>query len=111
MNPLVDLIERVIRDTERKLGWNDRLIGTMRLALQQGVRPRRYALGAAVALAVLDSSILDFASPSALLTRLWGDVPSSAKESEAVLGMIEDASQRLKAWHTAGFPDLEAFYR
>ncbi len=112
MNPfLVDSIERVIRDTERKLGWNDRLIGTMRLALQQGVRPRRYALGAAVALAVLDSSILDSASPSALLTRLWGDVPSSAKESEAVLGMIEDASQRLKAWHTAGFPDLEAFYR
>jgi mannitol-1-phosphate/altronate dehydrogenase len=112
MNPfLVDSIERVTRDTERKLGWNDRLIGTMRLALQQGVRPRRYALGAAAALAVLDSNILDSASPSAALTKLWGDVPSSAKESEAVLGMIEDASQRLKAWHTAGFPDLEAFYR
>jgi len=111
MNPfLVDSIERVTRDTERKLGWNDRLIGTMRLALQQGVRPRRYALGAAAALAVLDSNILDSASPSAVLTKLWGDVPSSAKESEAVLGMIEDASQRLKAWHTAGFPDLEAFY-
>lgn len=108
---LVDSIERVTRDTERKLGWNDRLIGTMRLALQQGVRPRRYALGAAAALAVLDSNILDSASPTAVLTRLWGDVPSSAKESEAVLGMIEDASQRLKAWHTAGFPDLEAFYR
>lgn len=108
---LVDSIERVTRDTERKLGWNDRLIGTMRLALQQGVRPRRYALGAAAALAVLDSKILDSASPTAVLTRLWGDVPSSAKESEAVLGMIEDASQRLKAWHTAGFPDLEAFYR
>ena len=111
MNPfLVDSIERVTRDTERKLGWNDRLIGTMRLTLQQGVRPRRYALGAAAALAVLDSNILDSASPSAVLTKLWGDVPSSAKESEAVLGMIEDASQRLKAWHTAGFPDLEAFY-
>lgn len=108
---LVDSIERVTRDTERKLGWNDRLIGTMRLALQQGVRPRRYALGAAAALAVLDSNILDSASPTAVLTRLWDDVPSSAKESEAVLGMIEDASQRLKAWHTAGFPDLEAFYR
>jgi mannitol-1-phosphate 5-dehydrogenase len=112
MNPfLVDSIERVTRDTERKLGWNDRLIGTMRLALQQGVRPRRYALGAAAALAVLDSSILDSASPSAVLTKLWGDVPSSAKESDAVLGMIEDASQRLKVWHAAGFPDLEAFYR
>lgn len=112
MNPfLVDSIERVTRDTERKLGWNDRLIGTMRLALQQGVEPRRYALGAAAALAVLDSSILDSASPSAILTRLWGDVPSSAKESEAVLGMIEDASQQLKAWRAAGFPDLEAFYR
>jgi mannitol-1-phosphate/altronate dehydrogenase len=44
MNPfLMDTIERVTRDTRRKLGWNDRLIGTIRLALAQGVKPHRYA--------------------------------------------------------------------
>ncbi|MGI6303412.1 MAG: hypothetical protein ACOX52_20490 [Verrucomicrobiota bacterium] len=53
-NPhLHDLVERVIRDPGRKLGWNDRLIGTMRLALDQGVDPARLAIGAAAALAEL----------------------------------------------------------
>ena len=47
-NPyLRDRTERVIRDTPRKLAWDDRLIGTMRLALDAGVTPRRFALGAA----------------------------------------------------------------
>ena len=51
MNPLLrDTTERVTRDTVRKFGWNDRLIGTMRLALTQGVQPWRFALGAAAAL-------------------------------------------------------------
>ena len=112
MNPfLVDSIERVTRDTERKLGWNDRLVGTMRLALQQGIEARRYAFGAAAALSVLDGGILDSTSPSALLSRLWGDVTSNAKETEAVLTLIEQACHRLKAWRAAGFPDLEIFYR
>ncbi len=55
-NPyLRDRIERVIRDTPRKLAWDDRLIGTMRLALDAGVTPRRFALGAAAALETLAS--------------------------------------------------------
>ena len=55
-NPyLRDRIERVIRDTPRKLAWDDRLIGTMRLALDAGVTPRRFALGAAAALETLPS--------------------------------------------------------
>src|SRR5271157_4280402 len=50
-NPyLQDSVERVGRDPLRKLGWDDRLVGTLRLALQQYVVPRRYALGAATAL-------------------------------------------------------------
>ena len=53
-NPyLRDRTERVIRDTPRKLSWDDRLIGTMRLALDAGVTPRRFALGAAAALETL----------------------------------------------------------
>lgn len=51
MNPyLQDQVDRVIRDPERKLLWDDRLIGTMRLAIEAGVAPRHYARGAAAAL-------------------------------------------------------------
>lgn len=54
VNPnLQDLIARVIRDPQRKLAWNDRLFGTMRLALQYGIRPVNMAQGAAGAVAFL----------------------------------------------------------
>lgn len=50
-NPFLnDLVERVGRDPIRKLGLDDRLFGTMNLALQYGVRPTRLALGAAAAI-------------------------------------------------------------
>ncbi len=53
-NPyLRDRTERVTRDTRRKLAWDDRLIGTMRLALDAGLTPWRLALGAAAALETL----------------------------------------------------------
>ncbi len=42
VNPfLADRVDRVGRDVERKLGWDDRLVGTMRLCLSQGIQPRR----------------------------------------------------------------------
>jgi mannitol-1-phosphate 5-dehydrogenase len=54
INPhLRDAVERVIRDPRRKLAWDDRLIGTMRLALEAGIKPHRYARGAAAALAMI----------------------------------------------------------
>ncbi|MPN14370.1 Mannitol-1-phosphate 5-dehydrogenase [bioreactor metagenome] len=43
---LADSVDRVIRDPERKLGWNDRLIGAIRLCLAQNVAPDRLAEGA-----------------------------------------------------------------
>ncbi len=47
-NPhLNDLVARVGRDPARKLGWDDRLYGTMRRALSAGIEPRCLALGAA----------------------------------------------------------------
>ncbi len=46
---LNDLIARVTRDQVRKLGYDDRFFGTMRLALQQGIRPVHLARGAAAA--------------------------------------------------------------
>lgn len=51
MNPnLQDLVARVIRDPQRKLAFNDRLFGTMRLALSHGIRPVNMARGAMAAL-------------------------------------------------------------
>src|SRR5437763_12333161 len=53
-NPyLRDQTERITRDTPRKLGWDDRFIGAMGLALDAGLTPHRFALGAAAALETL----------------------------------------------------------
>ncbi|MFA5689772.1 MAG: hypothetical protein WC959_11620 [Kiritimatiellales bacterium] len=50
VNPsLTDRVDRVCRDMERKLGWNDRVIGTIRLVLNQGISPVLFAEGAAIA--------------------------------------------------------------
>jgi mannitol-1-phosphate 5-dehydrogenase len=46
---LNDLIARVTRDQVRKLGYDDRFYGTMRLALQYGIRPVHLTQGAAAA--------------------------------------------------------------
>jgi mannitol-1-phosphate 5-dehydrogenase len=76
-NPhLRDAVERITRDTRRKLGWEDRLIGTMRLALGQGIRPDRYALGAAAAVRQLAAE--ESGSPAALLDQLWQDKGAEA---------------------------------
>jgi mannitol-1-phosphate 5-dehydrogenase len=44
---LNDLVARVGRDHVRKLGYADRLFGTMRLAMDAGIEPANLALGAA----------------------------------------------------------------
>ncbi|MFA6566736.1 MAG: hypothetical protein WCS96_00855 [Victivallales bacterium] len=50
VNPfLTDSVERVCRDLERKLGWDDRIIGTMRLVASQGFNPVELSHGAAIA--------------------------------------------------------------
>jgi mannitol-1-phosphate/altronate dehydrogenase len=46
---LSDSVDRVIRDMDRKLAWEDRIIGAMRLCLSQGVQPVNLAKGAALA--------------------------------------------------------------
>jgi len=104
-NPfLMDTAKRVGRDPERKLGWDDRLIGTMRLALSQGIEPRRYAIGAAAALAALDAGFLDgHVSPDTLADPIW---QTDSPERPAVLAMIEEGGRLLRGWRDAGFPDL-----
>ena len=103
-NPfLLDTVERVTRDTERKLGWNDRLIGTIRVALASAVEPRRYALGAAAALAALDPGALEHDLPAAaLLDPLWEGTDPDAEEREAVLARVEQARGELRSWRSSG---------
>jgi mannitol-1-phosphate 5-dehydrogenase len=112
MNPfLMDTVERVTRDTRRKLGWNDRLIGTMRLALTQGVKTDRYATGAAAALASLDPSIIDCGTPiEPNLQSIWLESTFARDEKDIVIALIKDALQKLKDWRDLGYPNIETFF-
>jgi mannitol-1-phosphate 5-dehydrogenase len=109
-NPFLgDTIERVARDPARKLGWDDRLIGTMRLAHTCNIRPRRYALGAAAALAMLDRpSLTDHDQAEAQLTRLWRDAKTTPAEHAAMLDFVNTGRLTLLRWQAAGFSDLRA---
>jgi mannitol-1-phosphate 5-dehydrogenase len=102
MNPyLRDTVDRVTRDTDRKLGWSDRFIGTMRLALENDIEPRRYALGAAAALVTLDPQLLDgHGAVEAVLRSLWNDAPD---DDQAITGRITSGLEALRAWVGAGF--------
>ena len=63
-NPyLHDSIERAARDPLRKLGWDDRLVGTIRVCMRGGIDAPRYALGAAAGLAILEPGVLDGSVP------------------------------------------------
>jgi mannitol-1-phosphate/altronate dehydrogenase len=75
VNPhLNDLISRVTRDARRKLGYDDRLFGTMRLALAQGIEPIHVAQGAAAALlCASDKSPQTRADAGATLREVWGE--------------------------------------
>lgn len=108
-NPyLCDTVERVGRDPARKLGWDDRLIGTMRLCLRQGVTPRRYTMGAAAALAALDRPAFEAETPlERMLYPLWDAVSPDPDERAAVLALLEEGWAALRQWIAAGFPDLE----
>ncbi len=108
-NPhLGDSVERVGRDPHRKLGWDDRLIGTMRVALQESVVPRRYALGATAALARLDPMYLKADMPArTLLAPLWGNEAMETKAAQEVLGLIEETKHRLKQWCDSGFREIQ----
>lgn len=93
-NPyLHDRTERVTRDPRRKLAWEDRLIGTMRMALDAGVAPRRFALGAAAALEALAPS----GSATEQLPNLWpaGDEPPGRKAR--LISLITEAQENLKS--------------
>jgi mannitol-1-phosphate 5-dehydrogenase len=111
-NPFLhDNVERVGRDPERKLAWDDRLVGILRVALQQGIRPSRYAFGTAAALAVLERNTLETDAPLATwLVPLWQMASPDKQEEEKVLGLIEEGRNRLRRWCASGLQNLEDLF-
>ena len=86
VNPyLRDPVDRVTRDPVRKLGWEDRLIGSMKLACRAGVEPKILAKGAALALqcACVENS---WGSPKIGLDEIWRDI--SETEQNDIRGLI-----------------------
>ena len=73
LNPfLADSVNRICRDIDRKLGWNDRLIGTIRLCLSQGVACENFLEGARLACKIFFKSNDNCEIRKKLLS-LWGD--------------------------------------
>lgn len=84
-NPwLADRVDRVIRDPQRKLGWDDRMVGTMRRALDAGVKPHRLASAAADALWVLDPT-MEASSAREWMAALWAGARDEPPGRKAVL--------------------------
>lgn len=104
MNPyLNDSVERVGRDVTRKLGWNDRLIGTLREAKKQGFIAKRYAFGVAAALESIGQD-----NAETFLKSLWQLEDSS--ELENTLEIVKDAKKTLALWKAKGKPNLQDFF-
>jgi len=76
INPFLnDPVERVTRDPVRKLGWEDRLLGAMRLAKDAGVAPDLLADGARLALTRAARETQK--QPGDILDSIWpADAPS-----------------------------------
>lgn len=110
LNPyLQDTMERVGRDPGRKLGWDDRLAGTIRVALGQGIRARRFAMGIAAALALLEPSTVDDDRRAAeLLDSLWSHVSPETCERREVMTLVDEGRSRLRDWIRSGYRPLEA---
>ena len=91
-NPwLHDDCNRVGRNPERKLGWNDRLIGTIRLIESSGCRADRWRL--AVHCAVEACGFTEGA-----LAVLWDRAGAGKQEIDAMLRGQQELASRYAAW-------------
>ncbi len=94
VNPFLrDSVKRVVRDPRRKLGWNDRFFGTIRLALSAGLTPWRYAAGAALALNMLQRETGK--SREALLDEIWPIPETTSGQKKDVSHLLESAERKL----------------
>lgn len=103
INPhLRDTVSRVGRNVQRKLGWDDRLIGTLRLALSQGVKAPRFAIGAAAALVRLDERHLEkHADCRPSLERIWATALPPENEKEQIISQVSQGLELLRQWKIA----------
>ncbi|MCE9615466.1 MAG: hypothetical protein K8T26_14440 [Lentisphaerae bacterium] len=89
VNPFLrDAVERVTRDPRRKLGWNDRLVGTMRLVRTQGFVPRHFARAARTAVQML--AAIDPQPADTLLRTLWAGEADNDQEQDAIISLIKE---------------------
>jgi mannitol-1-phosphate/altronate dehydrogenase len=112
-NPnLNDLVERVGRDHPRKLGIEDRLYGTMVIALEQEVLPVTLGLGAAAGVISMirrregherkfvhlpkSESELDRDTLSRLLPEIWGDHPRVQKYGRRLIDLTWRGVEELR---------------
>ncbi|GAF67734.1 unnamed protein product, partial [marine sediment metagenome] len=92
VNPhLNDRVSRVVRDPVRKLGYEDRLFGTMRLCLDCGVRPGDLALGAAAGVLSMIKRREELPAPVAHLPES-PDALSEQILGDLLLGIWSDAA-------------------
>ncbi len=81
VNPFLrDAVERIVRDPERKLGWDDRVVGTMRMALEAGIEPWRFSYAGKLALVEMAGM-----NARAVLHSLWPRPWSDLHEKLALL--------------------------
>lgn len=101
-NPyLADTVERAVRDPSRKLGYEDRIIGPMRLALSGGIEPRHLAVSAAAAVGFwLGDRPQDFARDGLAerFRKLWGE-ENYSENGDRIVSLILDARKRLECLH------------
>jgi mannitol-1-phosphate 5-dehydrogenase len=111
-NPFLgDTVARVGRDPLRKLSWDDRLVGTIRVALGQGVHCRRYAVGVAAALATLEPAALRQGyAVTERLEESWKNTPARPEEKQRILPLIEAGALLLRRWKESGLADLEHIF-
>jgi mannitol-1-phosphate 5-dehydrogenase len=97
VNPyLADTIERAARDPRRKLGWDDRLIGLIRLGLAEDVPTPRYATGVTAGLDLLRQEGAR-GSDADLLRSCW-PAHVDAEEAERVLAVVAAGRAGLARW-------------
>ncbi len=93
---LDDTIERAARDPQRKLSANDRIFGTMQLALEYGIEPVNMAKGAAAGIIYLanqtkpGSNLDDYKN---ILNSIWQN--SSSKFRHQIIEMVISALNRV----------------
>ena len=87
-NPfLADSVDRAARDPLRKLGFRDRIFGTMRLALEYGIEPVNMAKGAQAGLKYILSDPQTYEIPQELC---FNDFPLSFGQTKKLLNWLWD---------------------